>query len=52
MSDDQIKAEAKYRLSLSILRQMLGAGILTKGEYTKIDTKLHKIYRPVLSVLT
>ena len=49
MSEENIKAEVKYRLSRSILKQMLEAGILTKGEYSKIDTKLHKIYRPFLS---
>ena len=52
MSEEQLQAEVKYRFSLSILKQMLGAGILTKGEFTKIDTKLHKLYRPILSSLS
>jgi len=51
MSGEKLQAETKYRLSIGILKKMLDAGILTKGEFTKIDTKLHKLYRPILSGL-
>jgi len=52
MNAEQFKNETNYRLSAHIIAGMLKAGILTKGELSKVDTKLTKIYQPILSSLT
>lgn len=51
MTKEQYQAEIKYRLSMHILKKMLAEGILTKGEYAQIDTKLNKQWKPLLSAL-
>ncbi|MCK9478912.1 MAG: hypothetical protein M0R40_05350 [Firmicutes bacterium] len=51
MTKEQYQAEIKYRLSMHILKNLLKDGLLTKSEYSKIDTKLNKKWRPLLSGL-
>lgn len=51
MTEKQYQAETKYRLSEHILKKMIAEGLLTKGEYTQINTKLNKLYSPLLSGL-
>ena len=51
MTAEQYKAEIKYRLSVHILKKMIDEGLITKGEYAQIDTKLNKQWKPLLSDL-
>ena len=51
MTYEQYKAEIKYRLSIHILIKMIAEGLITKGEYAQIDTKLNKQWQPLLSDL-
>lgn len=51
MSEEQFRAERLYRMSLSIAKAMLKKGIITKDEYSEIDTILLQKYRPALGTL-
>lgn len=51
MSEEQFRAERLYRMSLSIAKTMLEKGIITKDEYSEIDTILLQKYRPTLGTL-
>ena len=51
MTCEQIQAESSYRISMSMAKSMLEQGLLTKAEYTKIDTIMLKKYAPILGTL-
>ncbi len=51
MSEKEFRAELLYRMSLSVARNLLQNGIITKDEYQQIDTLLLKKHRPVLGTL-
>lgn len=51
MDEKQFRAEKMYRISLSVARSMLEKGIISKEEYSEIDTILLEKYRPVLGTL-
>ena len=51
MSEEQFRAERLYRMSLSIAKTMLKKGIITKDEYSEIDTILLQKHRPILGTL-
>jgi len=51
VSEEQFRAERLYRMSLSIAKTMLKKGIITKDEYSEIDTILLQKYRPTLGTL-
>ena len=40
-----------YRISLSVAKSMLEKGIISKEEYSEIDTILLEKYRPALGTL-
>ena len=51
VSEEQFRAELRYRMSLSIAKAMLKKGIITRDEYSEIDTILLEKYRPILGTL-
>lgn len=51
MSEEQFRVERLYRMSLSIAKTMLKKVIITKDEYSEIDTILLQKYRPTLGTL-
>lgn len=51
MDKEQFRAEKLYQMSLSIAESMLEKGILSKEEFTEIDTILLQKYRPILGTL-
>lgn len=51
MDEKQFRAEKMYRISLSVAKSMLEKGIISKEEYSEIDTILLEKYRPVLGTL-
>lgn len=48
---DWMKAEAKYQVTMRIIRNWLDSGIITKEEFTIIDTKMQAKYRPKIGSL-
>ena len=48
MTKEQFQREKKYRVSLTIARNLLNKEIITKSDYRKIDTMLTKKYKPLL----
>lgn len=51
MDEKQFRAEKMYRISLSLAKSMLEKGIISKEEYSEMDTMLLEKYRPVLGTL-
>lgn len=51
MDEKQFRAEKMYRISLSVAKSMLEKGIISKEEYSEIDTILLEKYRPTLGTL-
>ena len=51
MEREQFRAERLYLMSLSVAKSMLGKGIISRDEYSEIDTILLKQYRPPLATL-
>ncbi len=51
MDKEQFRAEKLYQMSLSLAESMLGKGIISREEFTEIDTILLQKYRPVFGTL-
>ncbi len=51
VSKDWFRAESLYQISLSVARSMLEKGIISKEEFTEIDTILLQKYRPTVGTL-
>jgi len=51
MDEKQFRAEKMYRISLFVARSMIEKGIISKEEYSEIDTILLEKYRPTLGTL-
>ena len=51
MGEQELRAELRYRMSLSVARSMLEEGAITEEEYREIDTILIKKHRPILGTL-
>ena len=51
MDKEQFRAERLYLMSLSVAKSMLRQGVISKEEFTEIDTILLKKYRPTLGTL-
>ena len=51
MEREQFRAERLYLMSLSVAKSMLDKGIISRDEYSEIDTILLKQYRPPLATL-
>jgi len=46
MRQEQFDRERRYCVTMSIIREMLGTGILTSREYREIETILAGKFRP------
>ena len=51
MDEKQFRAEKMYRISLSVAKSMLEKGVISKEEYSEIDTILLEKYHPTLGTL-
>lgn len=51
MSETAFHAELQYQTAVSIVKNLLAQGLLTKEEYTVIDTKLRADFKPPLGTL-
>ena len=51
VSEEEFRAELRYRMSLSVAKAMLEKGIISGDEYSEIDTILLEKYRPILGTL-
>jgi hypothetical protein len=51
MSKEQFEREKNYQVMVSIARNMVKKGLISKQEYKKIDTIMFKKYRPLLGSL-
>ena len=51
MSEEEFRAELRYRMSLSVARAMLEEGAITGEEYSEIDTILLQKHRPIVGTL-
>lgn len=51
MSEENIRSDMLYHVSLSIAKTMLKQGIITEREYTAMDKFLLKKYQPYLGKL-
>lgn len=51
MDKKQFRAEKMYQISLFVAKSMLKKGIISKEEYSEIDTILLKKYQPILGTL-
>lgn len=49
MSQDQLKNEIYYYLSLGILNKMAAQGLITKEEYRQIDSLNRHCFQPKLA---
>ena len=51
MTGEQFESQKQYEIRMSIMRMMLSQGLITQGEYNKIDTKFLKKYKPIFGDL-
>ena len=47
LTKDQYERECNYRLAVTVMKTLLGRGLLTKDEYRKADKRLVEKYNPV-----
>lgn len=51
MNDEQFERELRYQASLHFFKSLLDNGLLSKEQFTIIDTKLLEKYQPLLGTL-
>jgi ribonuclease HII len=51
MSSEQMKREKLYQATMSLVRNMLENGLISREEYAVIDTKMREKYNPTLGTL-
>ena len=51
MSDSVFNAELQYQIAVSIAKELLSQGLLTKEEFDVINTKLKNDFKPTLGTL-
>lgn len=51
MTDEQFRNEKLYQATMSMARQMLSQGLISREEYRQIDTIFLEKYRPVFGTL-
>lgn len=51
MSDSVFNAELQYQIAVSIAKELLSQGLLTKEEFAVINTKLKNDFKPTLGTL-
>lgn len=51
MSKEQMTNEKLYQATMSMVRRMLGKGLITEEEYRQIDTMFLEKYRPLFGTL-
>lgn len=51
VNEDQFKREKLYQISMCMFRMMREYGLITKKQYSIIDTKMLQKYRPLLGTL-
>ena len=47
LTREQFEREGNYRMAVSIMRTLLGKGLLTKEEYIKANDSLVERYNPI-----
>lgn len=48
MNKDKFEAEKKYQSVMAVAREMLKNGLISKQDYTIIDTNMKQKYQPFL----
>lgn len=51
MTHEQLLREFRYRTAMSLVKELLKTGVISKAEYSEIDTKMISHFLPVLSGL-
>lgn len=51
MTEQEFRAELRYRMALSAARTLLDSGIISTQEYCRIDEILLKKHQPLLGTL-
>lgn len=51
MSKEKLRNDMLYHAAISMAKSMLEKGLITREEYTEIDTILLEKYRPYLGTL-
>lgn len=51
MTDEQIRNEQKYQLSVAIAERMFSEGIISEVEFKKYINKLIQKYQPIFGTL-
>ena len=51
MTQDQLRDDMRYQVTLSVAKAMLEKGIITQSEYVEIDAQLLQKYQPYLGSL-
>ena len=51
VNEDQFEREKLYQATMSMVRRMLGKGLITEEEYRQIDTMFLEKYRPLFGTL-
>ena len=51
MTEDELRREKLYEVTMSHARKMLSEGLITEGQYADFDTKMREKYQPVFGTL-
>lgn len=51
MTEDELRREKLYEVTMSLTRKMLSEGLITEEQYGIFDTKMREKYRPVFGTL-
>ena len=51
MTNEQFNSELEYQIRMSIMRKLLKEHAITEQDYSKIDIKLLKHYKPIFGTL-
>lgn len=51
MTHEQLLREFRYRVAMSLARELLKSGMISEGEYQIADAKMIEYFQPVLAGL-
>ena len=51
MTGEQLQREFKYRAAMSLAKELLRSGVITKDDYRAVEAQMIRIFEPILKGL-
>ena len=51
MTGEQLQREIKYRVAMSLVKELLKSGMITEDDYRAVEAQMIRIFEPILKGL-